>query len=184
MDRERGSAISILSLLFSLSGAGSVQNGPPGTFYGSLLSRCLFSEGGERNLCLCLSLSLSLSLFTWPCAVWSQALIGTPGGRGGDEYSAASAGQPSLCWWGGGGGGKLAASLVGTHMHRGARGGDFSGRKGQEERGLCRGGGGGGRFKIDARATASRTAGPSLRAETPRLASAGRRGGCGAGRAR
>ena len=61
-------------------------------------------------------------------------------------------------------------------MHRGARGGDFSGRKGKK-RGLCRGGGGG-RFKIDARATASRTAGPSLRAETPRLAS----GGAGAGR--
>ena len=119
----------------------------PGHFLWVPLSRCLFSEGGERNLCLCLSLSLSLSLFTWPCAVWSQALIGTPGGRGGDEYSAASAGQPSLCWWGGGGG-KLAASLVGTHMHRGARGGDFSGRKGQEERGLCRGGGGGGGSKL------------------------------------
>ena len=63
-------------------------------------------------------------------------------------------------------------------MHRGARGGDFSGRKGKK-RGLCRGGGGG-RFKIDARATASRTAGPSLRAETPRLASGGA-GGCEAG---
>ena len=54
-------------------------------------------------------------------------------------------------------------------MHRGARvrGGLFGEERARRERAVPGAAGGGGRFKIDARATASRTAGPSLRAENP-----------------